>query len=1063
MVFQRKVAGRLMLGLVIVLGLVLSGTLIIRAAIPAAADAPAPWQAGLADPAVIPGQLVIGVPPGTAESAVMALLVRHGATLERWLPDLGLALARVPIGMEARAVQALANEQAVDFATPHRRSVQIADAPLDEYWPQQWGPIKAQGPSAWDVTWGDPSVVIAVIDTGANYGHLDLRDQLWRNPGESLLDPITGQRTCATWLAQNGADDDENGYPDDCLGYDFSAGDNNPADEHGHGTAVAGIAAAAVNNPDPYISGGYEGIAGMGRRSTLMVLRALDASGVGAAFNVAEAIHYAGQNGAWVINLSLTLPVQYDPADADMLCRAIAAAQAQGALVVGASGNNSTYYGYPVSYPAACAGVLAVGASKRDDTRAIFSNYGARLDLVAPGEGIYSTLRVNAQAYGLYGSTGSGTSFAAPHVAGATALVRSLRPDLDQAAICELVRHTADDVADPGWDAQTGWGRLNAARAVSEAAVGLGLGLVAEPPSAAAGGQAVVRLAITAPGGAVAGLGARVTFSATGGVISPSVVSADGLGQAHVRFTAGPITGTAHITATLAGVTATVPVTVTSGQPTNLTLIAAPPIIASGGGRATITATVRDEGGSAVADGVAVTFTTTLGSVDPLTATTVGGQAGTVLTSGVLSGTAIVQATAGSLTATIPVAILGAGDPYTVTLTATPSELRIDDAAALISATVTDAFGDKVADGTAVAFATDLGSLSAPAASTIDGRAVVQLTPGALPGTAHITAAASRASGRLALPIQPGQAVTVTVTTEPVELVAGYNQVAQVRALAVDRYGNRVAQGTVLAFAASLGQLVAFSSPTLDGVAQVSFLGETVAGTSYITVTAPGGAQGGTAVRIRPAAPATIDLEALPAAVAVGGETARLKATVRDIFGNAAADGAVVTFTTNLGVLRAAAAGVLKTSPAVTGTAQTVGGVAEILLASGEVAGTADVRAAVDALAAMAEVVFMPGPAAALTLTVDPPQVRIGGRTELQAWVTDRFGNPVTDGTTVTFLAHRGALSQMTVPALGGIAAVTLTVASPPGPVQVAAHCGVSAFEVVEVLPAAVYLPVVLR
>ncbi len=1062
MLLQRNIAGRLMLALVIGVELLLSGALVLRAAAPLPAGAPVTRGAAPADPAAIPGKLVIGVPPGADETALTALVARNGAALERWLPDLGLALARVPVGLEARAAQALAAEAGVDFATAYRRSVQIADVPLDELWGQQWGPAQAQAPAAWDITWGDPSVVIAVIDTGANTNHMDLRDQLWHNPGESALDPNTGQRTCSTWLAQNGADDDENGYADDCLGYDFSAGDNNPADEHGHGTAVAGIAAAAVNNPDPYVSGGYEGVAGMGRRSTLMVLRALDAGGVGYPFNIAEAIRYAGQNGARVINLSLTLPVQYDPADAEMMCRAIAVVQAQGAVVVGASGNNSTSYGYGVSYPAACAGVLAVGASTRADTRAIFSNYGARLDLVAPGEGIYSTLRANAQAYGLFNSTGSGTSFAAPHVAGAAALVRSLRPDLDQAVVYELVRHTTDDVAEPGWDLQTGWGRLNAARAVAEAAIGLRLGLVAESSSTAAGGQTVVRLAVTAPDGTAAGLGARVAFSAAGGVISPTAVLADGLGQAQVRFTAGPITGTARITATLAGITATLPVTITSGQPATLTLAATPPVIASGG-RATLTATVRDEGGSAVADGVVVTFTTTLGSVVPITTTTIGGQAATVLTSGMLSGTAFVQATAGGVTATLPVVILGAGAPYTVALTATPSELRIDEVAATLSATVTDAFGDKVADGTAIAFATDLGTLSAPVAPTVGGLATVQLAPGMLPGMAHITANAGRAAGRLDVPIQPGQAATVTVTADPAELNAGYNQMSQVRALAVDRYGNRVAQGTVLAFAASLGRLVAASAPTEDGVAQVSLLGETVAGTSHITVTAPGGMFGVATVYIRPAAPATLGLEAAPAAVAVGGETARLRATVRDAFGNAVADGVTVTFATDLGTLRAAP-GLLAASPAVTGTAQTMQGVAEIWLASGEVRGTAHGHAVVGALVATEDVLFLPGPAAVLTLTVDPPQVRIGGRTELLAWVTDRFGNPVADGAVVNFLALRGVLSQPAAPAQGGMAAVTLTAVSPPGFIQVAALSGAaSAFGSVEVLPAIVYLPVVVK
>ena len=137
--------------------------------------------------------------------------------------------------------------------------------------------------------------------------------------------------------------------------------------------------------------------------------------------------------------------------------------------MVGASGNHSAAALQPVSYPAACPGVVAVGASTRDDTRAYFSDAGDRLDLVAPGEGIFSTLRGSDVAYGLYGSSGSGTSFAAPHVAGAAALMRGSRPDLSQDQVRDLLRQTADDVGELGFDPLTGWGRLNAARAMGAA------------------------------------------------------------------------------------------------------------------------------------------------------------------------------------------------------------------------------------------------------------------------------------------------------------------------------------------------------------------------------------------------------------------------------------------------------------------------------------------------------------------------------------------------------------------------------------------------------------------
>ena len=207
-------------------------------------------------------------------------------------------------------------------------------------------------------------------------------------------------------------------YVDDCLGYNFDSGDNNPTDAFGHGTAVAGIAAAAVNNLGHYTSGKYEGIAGMGGAARIMDLRAMNANGSGSPFNIAEAVRYAADEGAQVINLSLTLPVNYNPDDAATLCRATDYAHSKGSLVVGASGNHSNAGIQPVSYPAACQGVLAVGASTREDTRASFSDAGSRLDLVAPGEGIYSTLETMNTSYGLFGNTGSGTSFAAPHASG---------------------------------------------------------------------------------------------------------------------------------------------------------------------------------------------------------------------------------------------------------------------------------------------------------------------------------------------------------------------------------------------------------------------------------------------------------------------------------------------------------------------------------------------------------------------------------------------------------------------------------------------------------------------
>ncbi len=454
-------------------------------------------------PEAVPGRLMVALTPPYDEQALAGLLAGRGATLQRYLPRLGLALASVPAGEEELAAQALREAPGVAFAAPVRRSVQIAgdpvtpsDVPLDQYFSQQWGMTKVHAPEAWDVAWSDRSVAIAVIDTGVNYLHQDLRDRTWYNPGETAINPATGQRDCTGAISFNGYDDDNNGYVDDCRGWNFVDNNKNPLDGHGHGTFVAGIAAATTNNYDPII-GAYAGVAGMARQASLMELRALDDDGTGLAFDIAAAMDYAAQNGARVINLSLTLPVvNPDPYDVEALRRAVVAARTAGVVVVAATGNQ----GYnSIPYPAAFEGVLAVGASTPSDTWWIFSNYGNRLDLVAPGMEIVSTLKgPGNQSYGMLGS-GSGTSYATPHVAGVAALVAGLRPDLGPDSVRALITGTVDDIGDPGFDPQTGWGRLNAYGAVVSATTGLSLTLTADPPSAAVNGATELHVQIVVP------------------------------------------------------------------------------------------------------------------------------------------------------------------------------------------------------------------------------------------------------------------------------------------------------------------------------------------------------------------------------------------------------------------------------------------------------------------------------------------------------------------------------------------------------------------------------------
>ena len=383
-------------------------------------------------------------------------------------------------------------------------------------------------------------------------------------------------------------------------------------------------------------------------------------------------------------------------------------------------------------------------------------------------------------------------------------------------------------------------------------------------------------------------------------------MTVDSQGRGSAVFTAGPAMGAAQIMASLGGITVALPITVTSGRPARLEIRATPPVIPVGG-QAVVTATVVDEGGSDVTDGVEVSFATTLGTVAPVTVTTQGGSAGTVLTSGVLRGMAVVQASVGGLTATVPVTIVDPSEPFTLTLAADPAQLRVDGSPGRLTATVADALGHPVADGTVVQFAVDRGTLSSPEAQTAGGQASVRLSPGIEPGDVQVTAWVDTVRGELVVPILADQATIVALDADPVELVAGYNNVSHLRADVRDRFGNPVADGTPVTFTVSLGRIADGTVLTSGGVAQADFFGELIAGTSAITATAAGGAQGFTRVAIHPGPPAQMTLSANPARVEPGGQV-ELVASVQDQYGNAVADGAEVDFHSSGGQLTPASA-----------------------------------------------------------------------------------------------------------------------------------------------------------
>jgi subtilisin family serine protease len=295
-------------------------------------------------------------------------------------------------------------------------------------------------PEAWDVTTGSSSVVVGVVDTGVDYNHADLSGNIWTNPGETPGD---------------GIDNDTNGYVDDYRGWDFvGAGDNNPIDQNGHGTHVAGTIAATGNNST--------GVAGVAWTAKIMPLRVLGANGAGDVADAVEALNYATMMNVKVTNNSWNNPV-----GSTDLQDAITAAGVAGMLVVASAGNGGAdMVGDNIDsapqYPAAYTdtNVISVAATDRYDQLPDWSNYGpASVDLGAPGVDIYST-KLNG-GYQLL----SGTSMAAPHVTGAVVLLWSQYSTATAPDVKAALLNSADLNASLYGNIASG-GRLNVRRAL---------------------------------------------------------------------------------------------------------------------------------------------------------------------------------------------------------------------------------------------------------------------------------------------------------------------------------------------------------------------------------------------------------------------------------------------------------------------------------------------------------------------------------------------------------------------------------------------------------------------
>jgi thermitase len=369
-----------------------------------------------APPAFVPGQILVKPKAGVSDADFAALTKSHGASEKSRLSEINVRVISVPESRAETVLAALSHNPNVEFAE-RDFIASSAFVPNDPYVQNgsEWHLNKIQAPQAWDLATGRSTVIIAILDSGVKSDHPDL---------------------AARMLA----------------GYNFVSNSNNTADDSGHGTAVAGAAAALGNNGI--------GVAGVGYGCSILPVKVLDASGYAAYSTIASGINYAANQGARVISISIA-----GSSSSSTLQNAVNYAWGKNCIIVAAAGNN----GSPTAmYPAACANVMGISATEADDTKASFSNYGSHIAVAAPGNIIWTTQNDNTYPYGGWW----GTSLATPVVAGLAGLVASANASLSNSQIVAIIKNNADDLGSAGFDTSFGWGRINARRAVAAAISG---------------------------------------------------------------------------------------------------------------------------------------------------------------------------------------------------------------------------------------------------------------------------------------------------------------------------------------------------------------------------------------------------------------------------------------------------------------------------------------------------------------------------------------------------------------------------------------------------------------
>jgi len=368
-----------------------------------------PAQADQPTSEFAPGQILVRFKPGLPIQARDAHLKQFGAWYQSELPEIDVTVAGVPEGDELIVIDQLEATDLVVYAEVNGLVHAIETIPNDPLYRQQYGPGRIKAPQAWDLSTGSDAILISVIDTGVACDHEDLVGK--------------------------------------CVaGFDFVNNDPDPADDHGHGTHVAGIATAVTNNGI--------GVAGICWSCKIQPVKVLNSGGSGTWDGVAQGNIWATDNGADVINMSLG-----GTGGSQTMKDAVDYAYVHGVLIFAAAGNTGAE---GVLCPACYGSVIAVAATDSQDRRASFSTYGIDVELAAPGVSNLSSVPTGSCS--LCDPSGyrslSGTSMATPHAAGAGAVILAYL-DLDNISARILMGSTAVDLGDPGRDKFYGYGLVD--------------------------------------------------------------------------------------------------------------------------------------------------------------------------------------------------------------------------------------------------------------------------------------------------------------------------------------------------------------------------------------------------------------------------------------------------------------------------------------------------------------------------------------------------------------------------------------------------------------------------